>query len=189
MLKALRDQPEPDRQALAELEARRNASIRASSDKVEAGLKKILDRRQFTRLEQIRYQTEGPKAFERPEVQERLNVSPEQVELIMTIIAQGERELVSASLVPVEVAPDFRNLTPEQRRASMETAAYKGAVKKFQESGVKVRGETMRMISKALTKGQRERYEKMVGEPFDFRKVWNGPKSGTPEAGKATTSR
>jgi hypothetical protein len=29
----------------------------------------------------------------------------------------------------------------------------------------------MRMILKLLTKGQRARYEKLIGEPFDFAKL------------------
>jgi hypothetical protein len=172
-VKSLGDQP--DRQALKELRERRSAHFYAAADRVEEGLKKLLDRRQFTRLGQIQYQAEGPAIFRRPEVQERLNLAPEQVEQVLAIVSLGERELSRASLVQDDVIPDPRLLTLEQLRASRETVAYKGAIKKVRESAVNISKETMRMVFKVLSKGQRERYQRMVGEPFDFKKSWEPP--------------
>lgn len=50
--------------------------------------------------------------------------------------------------------------------------AYKEAAKKARGAAVEIRGEAMRSIAKILTKRQRENYQKMIGEPFDFTKSW-----------------
>jgi hypothetical protein len=52
-----------------------------------------LQRAQRTRLEQIKLQADGPLAFERPEVLERLNLQAPQVELIQAILADGRGQM------------------------------------------------------------------------------------------------
>jgi Spy/CpxP family protein refolding chaperone len=162
----------PDRGALAELKAARTAYGQASVDRFDAALKRILGRPRFARLEQIWYQTEGPMAFTRPEFQERLNFSPEQSQLVTEIVNRGDVELGKAARLPAGALADPVSRSRQQRIEDRETVAFKNAVKKVQDSASAVRADTMRQIARVLTKGQREKYEKLIGEPFDFSKTW-----------------
>jgi hypothetical protein len=135
----------------------------------EAARVKALDRRQRARLDQIQLQAEGPTALTRPEIQERLNMSPEQSEAIGAIVAQGREELVRVSALPPELMPYA--MLPAQRAAVTKSKEYKSAVEKSRAAALKARGATMQMIAKVLTRKQRETYQKMLGEPFDLAKL------------------
>jgi hypothetical protein len=160
-----------------ELDPEEFAAFRASiypstapfREEVEAKLLKILDRRQRIRLDQIQIQADGPMAFKRSDFQERLNLSPGQVELITPIVDQGRQEIRNAAVVKAEVMP--LGLTAEQRRDLTKSEKFKSEVGKKRDAVVKARLTTMQVIAKHLTKGQRANYEKMVGEPFDFLKM------------------
>lgn len=183
-LEALGERPDP--QVQAELRARQSAFTQAAVDKLLARFGQVLDRRQNLHLDQIHYQTEGPMAFTRLEVQRRLNLAPEQIEQIMAIVAQGKQKNLAVMKQPAQAVPNFRSLTPEQRQAALQSAAYKNAKLRVQDSSVQIRGEAMRSISKVLTRRQRENYQKMLGEPFDFTKAWVPAK---PEEAPSTTPK
>jgi hypothetical protein len=170
----------PDPQALAVL----NESLRAiQADRQkqdEAILRKVLDRPQFTRLGEIQLQAEGPMAFTRHEIQERLNLGPDQVELIEEVVARGREAVRNAAVVSTEVVPT--RLTREKSRALLESKTSKSAIGKARDDAVKARKTTMQEIAKLLTKGQRAKYEAMVGEPFDFLKMQANAESRTLES-------
>jgi hypothetical protein len=140
------------------------------AQELDATLLKILDRDQGVRLNQIRYQAEGPEAFMRPEVQERLNLAPEQVEEIRAVVSEGKKGLRTAATLPPEVLD--QNQGPEERLKSMKSKGFKKAVDDAQSSILKVRSSTMKAVAEVMTKGQRDRYRKMIGEPFDFKNAW-----------------
>lgn len=191
-LQALGEDPDPQTLAVLREELREalDAAGPGALERWEAGLRKILDKRQATRLDQIHYQTEGPVAFNRPEIQRRLNLSPEQIEQISAIVAEGKRRLAAASRLPTEVFPaDPRSLSPEQRLAKTETKGYKDAVAKIQGTAVEIRSAVIQSIAKLLTRRQRENYQKMVGEPFDFTKTWASAKSEETRSEPSKTSR
>jgi hypothetical protein len=175
MKEQLGDQPDGKSIVAFRLGARR--AMDAFHEETKASLLEILDRHQLTRLVQIQYQAEGFTVFTRPEIQERLNLAAEQVEEILAIVAEGSREISNSSILPPEVVPQGR--TPEKRRVELESKTYKEAAVKAREAAVKSCGETMRRIAKVFTKGQRANFEKLVGEPFDFTKLWG---TATPTA-------
>jgi hypothetical protein len=176
----LGDQPDP--LASRAVRASLGDVLTAMDDQSEAAARKILDRSQYTRVEQIHFQSDGSSLFVRPEVQERLNLSPEQVQLIRAIVSQGNSERLAATILPPGVLPDPKESTREERLAFRKSAKYKGAVKDVRKAALKIRESTMQSIAKVLTRGQRERYLRMVGEPFDFKKLWDAPASQPTEA-------
>src|SRR5262245_25517601 len=149
--KELREASDPE--ALAEFRESAQAAHAAFSGETETSLLKVLDRSQRTRLLQIQYQAEGPKAFTRPEVQERLNLSPEQIEQILAIVSQGDVELRQAILAPEDLPKDIR-ADIEKRRAQLESKPFQDAIKNAEGAASKVRTSIMRDIAKVLTKGQ-----------------------------------
>jgi hypothetical protein len=176
LLKGLRAQG--DRQAyeaaVQELSQKSRADLLSLTRESEGPLMKVLDRRQRTRLEQILLQSEGPMAFTRPQVQERLNLSPDQIEAIGAIIEEGRAAIARAAEIPAGVLPAGQ-LTPEVRRTLVESKAARAEIDKGRETVLKARRSTMQMIAKVLTRKQRERYEAMLGEPFDMQKLQRYP--------------
>jgi hypothetical protein len=147
-------------------------------------------RGQFARLEQIHYQILGPQAFSRPEVQQRLNLDPDQVQEIRMIIRQARTETRAAATIPPGVLTE--SFTREEFLAAKESKAYKDGLKGAREAALKARLSAMRAIAKVLTKGQRAKYEKMVGEPFDIKGLWTPiepPASGARQETKPETAR
>jgi Spy/CpxP family protein refolding chaperone len=171
-----------DRQAELPLFQSRNAAFATENAEFEAAARKILDRRQLTRLEQIWAQAEGPMAFSRPEFRDRLYLAPEQIQEIGNIRREGSHQLEEASVVPRDVMPDARTTSQEQRLKIMEGKAYKNTIKGVEKKARQIRGSTMQAIAKVLTKGQRERFQKLIGEPFDFQKAANAAQAKPPEA-------
>src|SRR5205823_9578144 len=86
------------------------AHLRAEN---EAALKTILEPKQRSRLAQIVLQVQGPLAVAEPEIAARLNLGPEQVELIQAILedyqqaqdqvwAARRERINAASLSPID---------------------------------------------------------------------------------------
>jgi len=161
----------PDRGALAILRKSRDAFRRDRLPRLETALRDVLDSVQFARLEQIHYQTEGPIVFNRPEVQERLNLESGQIEMITGIVKRAGAELDRAARLPVDLSLDPRLPATEQSRAKFDSA-----VKKIQESAWAIREKTILQITNVLNERQQEKYKRIIGEPFDFKKTWNPAK-------------
>jgi Spy/CpxP family protein refolding chaperone len=68
-------------------------AMQALHSEADAAVMRELQRKQRTRLEQIKLQADGPLAFERPEVLERLNLEDSQIELIQEILADGRGQM------------------------------------------------------------------------------------------------
>jgi hypothetical protein len=154
----------------------------------ERPLVKVLDARQRTRLEQLQLQGEGPLAFRRPVIHERLNMSPGQIEMIETIITKGREAMNEASTVPKDLLPERRRLTPDDRAKLLESEKFQSEIKQRRAAVLKARQNTMLLIGKQLTKNQRANFDKMLGEPFDFAKAWPAPASSPPVSKSETKS-
>jgi Spy/CpxP family protein refolding chaperone len=163
-------------QEVSALAARANESAQPLREEREARLMKVLSRDQRERLEQIRLQAEGPMAFTRPEVQERLNMDPDQVALIAANVTEGRTTLSREAALPPEVRPP---LTPsaEERQRVLDSRAYKAAVEKSRATALQVRTKTMQAIAKVLTKKQRATYQSLLGEPFGLERLQAKPKA------------
>src|SRR5262249_30381649 len=78
---------------------------------------------QRTRLDQIELQVQNAMAFDRPEVQQQLDLSQSQIDQINTIAPQSRIEIERASDVPVDVKPKHGTDSPtmEDVRAFVKT--------------------------------------------------------------------
>jgi hypothetical protein len=153
---------------------------------LEAAKVRMLEPAQRRRMEQVRLQVEGPAAFRRPEVQERLNLSPDQVVEIQGIIDSGTRESILRSALPPESMEPW--LSP--RHGAADDAgpgkSFTSEVGKARDAALKVREATMREIGRVLTRRQRDRFQKMLGKPFALSAVRS--RSGPDEREKTTPS-
>ena len=84
---------EGDREGLAGVEQAQWKMALSLTREDERPLLNVLDKQQVSRLEQLQLRADGPWAFMRPEVQNRLRMSPEQVELVQALFEQGARRL------------------------------------------------------------------------------------------------
>lgn len=162
----------------------------------ENGLAKILDKSQRTRLSQVALQMEGIAAVTKPEVAKAINLSPDQQELIQQIIAQSRlMQMTSWMEQGIRMNSRFRErpvagAAPSGRRPTEKDAgAARAAVKADPDDEDQVRAEqakamrkefesmrartdtiqerTVLQIVKTLTLRQREKFVKLLGEPFD----------------------
>jgi Spy/CpxP family protein refolding chaperone len=178
--------PQPDPRAVAEAQRSLVESTAVLRAEAEAATLKALEPRQRTRLIQIRLQAEGPLAFSRPEVLERLNLAPDQIATIQEIVGDGRGRMTgdpAGSLASNEGNP---LVTPEQSRAFEGSNQPKAEAKEGRESTTGTRKATMQAIAKVLTKGQRSAYRKLVGEPFDLAKLQD---AGTAPAAATATKQ
>jgi beta-lactamase regulating signal transducer with metallopeptidase domain len=120
----------------------------------------LMDRRQRTRMEQIKLQLEGPLAFLKPEVQSKLNLSPEQIEQIDNLVTQGRREVLKAANVPGQV--DMRALNSGEISDEL-----KNTMAQSRRSALKAGRSTMHGIGKVLRPKQLASYQAMLGEAYD----------------------
>jgi hypothetical protein len=171
---------EADPQQFTEASQRTAAQATAMQAQVEAAKMKVLDRRQRIRLKQIQLQIEGPYAFTRPEIQDRLNVDQGQIEAVTAIMLEGREEAIRVSALSRNMLNTYFG-APSERTKLKESDDYQSELDKARKAAVKARAATMQRIAKVFTKKQRENYQKMLGEPFDILSLRTGSKPATPE--------
>jgi hypothetical protein len=163
----------------------------------EPAMLKVLDRGQRARLDQIQLQSWGAWAFLVPEVRNRLNMAPDQIERIRAIVEQGK------SFIPVihqktqdavtKVISEGKTADPaaaegNRKVSSKDQKAFASARATGREEMVQAHLSINRMVASVLTKKQRENYRKMLGKPF----IVNGqlvPKPSGPAAKEVTKSQ
>jgi hypothetical protein len=132
---------------------------RLSREEMDAKVKSILSSDQFKRFQQLQLQAEGPRAFSRPEIQEKLGLSDTQKAKIQSIL-QSERQ----GPPPGDGQTDMRKAMKERReRLEQELTAV-------------------------LTDDQKATWKSMTGAKFDFpmmggpggRRGFGGPGGGGP---------
>ena len=149
----------------------------------------VLDQRQSARLEQIQLQADGPMAFTRPQIQERLNLAPEQVEEISGIVSQGRDAIDKAARVPASLVPATPRLSPELRRSLLQSKDAKRNIESSRERVSHARQATLQSIAKVLTREQRKVMENMLGAPFDFEKTSRSTPRSQPARPSASSSQ
>jgi hypothetical protein len=112
---------------------------------MEAKVKGILNADQYARYQQLALQAEGPRAFGRKDVAEKLNLSEDQQQKI--------REIHEANR-PQPPAPGGQGGPPD--------------FEKMRAEGDKRREEIMQKILGVLTSNQKSTWNSMVGKPFKF---------------------
>jgi hypothetical protein len=173
---------EADPQLLTEATQKTVAQSRGMQGQVVAAQMKVLDRRQRTRLEQIQLQIEGPYAFTRPEIQDRLNMDPGQIEAVTAMAHEGREEAIRVSALPRDMLSTYIGGAPSERTKMTKSDGYQSELDKARKAALKARAATMQRIAKVFTKKQRENYQKMLGEPFDILSLRTGSKPATPES-------
>lgn len=136
----------------------------------EEAIKKTLNPKQRIRFEEIRLQAEGPFAFLDPETHQMLNLDPGQLETIEAILTEGRNMVISAMRSPVGSRAGAGQPTTKKRVPSVAKQG-EDVLKQRQEAVRNARNKTMSEISRVLTKGQRTKYRKMLGEPYDLQKL------------------
>jgi hypothetical protein len=149
----------------------------------EAAALNALDRSQRRRLDEIRLQAEGPLAFLRAEVQERLNMDEQQIETLTAIVAEAREAMKQRDAVPAELrqfvhaAPGGKIETEPEHVDEM-----KAWTKKRFDERVKERESLYRAIGKVLRAQQRALYDKMRGERFEIMELRRPAPSALPAA-------
>lgn len=170
----------------------------------EAGLAKILNKGQRTRLEQIALQMEGVSALARPEVAESIYLSPEQVEEIQQILAGAKTQQIGHFLrqglamrgrrgpdanaggpapfaggdrpAPRPTEAKKADAEPEDpeaqaKRRQAERQRRQSEFSKLREGSDQIQDAATAKILRVLARKQRERFDKLLGEPFDPAKL------------------
>ncbi len=138
---------------------------------VEKPYLKVLDKKQAKRLEEIQIRADGYMAFERPDVLDRLGLTPEQAEAIDARVAASRRSVFAATAIAVSAATDSTTMSEEQKQALLATKDYQAEVEKVQARVIEARSAALREIRKLLTNPQQATFKNMAGEPFDFGKL------------------
>jgi hypothetical protein len=173
-----------DPEKVAEKIAKAEASFFSVMSVTGPALLKTLERGQRGRLDEIRLQAEGPFAFTRPEIVERLNIDPERAEAIKAIIADGREEQIRVSALPTAMERAYFSRSDPAHLTQPSTKAFQSELEKARQAALKVRGKTMQMIGRLLTKNQRAKYQKILGEPFDLAKLRTAPAATQPSDSK-----
>jgi hypothetical protein len=164
-LRELGSDPALQVEARQELVQSFNEATRRLQAETDAAVFKTLDPRVRTRLREIQYQVEGPLAFERPEMLEKLLLDEDQLAMVRETAAIGREQMKSDAAVLIrDVNAKGQARTPSEKET-------RTAVKKNTGATILSREATTKAILKILTKGQRARYEKLLGEPFDLAKL------------------
>jgi len=171
--------------------------ILAIREEGETAVTKILTRSQRIRLEQIALQQEGQWALTRPEIAQRLNMSPEQQGLIQEIMVQMRQGMLQQAQGDLSrllgessgngrvdrEATQADTLTPQLKSQMVDMP--KKAEDRIRLQVAQGRQQASREIGKILTRKQRERFNRMLGKPFDPSKPGRG---GDPRAASDTRS-
>ena len=112
---------------------------------LNAKIKEILMPEQWERLQQIRIQAGGFRAFLSQELQQKLKITEEQLEKIRTTAQQHFQEM----------------------REQLRSAFQSGDREKLREAIAKGQKEVMEKVLGILSDSQREAYKKLTGEPFE----------------------
>ena len=178
-----------NQEGLAELERANWKLVFSLTKESERPLLQVLDSGQRSRLEQLQLQADGPYAFIRPEVQDRLRMSAEQVEAVKAIFEQGRQAIAQSATLPAGAKPVARGLPPSKRVELLKSKDFAYQVENVRKQIVTARGSTMRGIAEFLNKNQRATFEKMLGEPFEFPKIPDRQPLSDRTAGAAENGR
>lgn len=129
---------------------------------MDGKLGKILEPEQYERLLEITLQIAGPLAVVRPEIQRRLKVPPPQAALI--------RDVYQRYVEAVEPCKKHRHSVFTALRQAEDPDEYRSLRKQLARSDEdlkRLRAEAARAIAKLLSRRQKDRFNEMLGEPFD----------------------
>lgn len=138
----------------------KDAALADLESSADASLRKILDAGQRARLAELALQAEGPQAFLKPYLIQALDLSEDQVEQIQGILGAVRERQDQAKAI-------------QKRSAELGTLALEKVTKDRQKAqlrgfALKVGRRAMAEIGKVLSKKQKDKYSKLLGEPIDL---------------------
>jgi hypothetical protein len=172
----------------------------------EGSLAKILDKKQTVRLNQIALQMEGIAALGRPEMAEVMNLSPDQTQSIQEILNETKNNQLAfvmregmamrnrrptdtpAATATAKAKADEAPVEDEEARAKARAAnrgRMQAQVSKMRDGTDQIQNASNAKILKLLSRKQKERFDKLLGPPFDPAK-FSGPTRPVAEAKAAT---
>lgn len=132
------------------------------AEKARKQLLEILSPGQLERLKQLRLQIQGLAVFTDPEVASALQLTEEQKQKLRQLHQEVQKQTR-------EVWESARNLSREEREAKRG---------EFREKMQQIHKEAMSKALDILTPEQKEKFEKMQGEKFDFGEMFPKPFRG-----------
>jgi hypothetical protein len=152
-------------------------SVPAIREQTEAALKKILKPGQFSRLQQIDLQAQGPLVVVRPDVARALNLSSNQIEQAQTVInqatGQGREQMMRSGF---EFFQSLQNNNSNNTNNNQQPPPDPEVMReRFQTHMVNLRtsaqgleDKAVQQVNRILTKAQRTKFNAMLGPPFDL---------------------
>lgn len=153
--------------------------MREATAVAEKELGKILTKPQKERIAQIQLQQQGDFAVTTPEMQQKLNMSPDQIEQINAIMDQSNQARREMMTGPNSMFSMFSSPTGGFDRAAMQSKMQDPkfreqmdkAREKSQQQRDVLQNQTLQQIGRLLTKKQKANFAKMKGPPFDLAKL------------------
>ncbi len=154
----------------------------------EGGLAKVLDKKQLTRLNQIALQMEGIAALGRDEVAEAVYLTPEQTQSVKDVLAETKNNQLAfvmqqgmamrmrrptptpAPTADAKAKTDADPVDPEEAKTKARAAGrerMQTQVAKMRDGTDKIQDESTTKVLKILTRKQKDRFDKLLGPPFD----------------------
>ncbi|MFO0952146.1 MAG: hypothetical protein U0835_13550 [Isosphaeraceae bacterium] len=139
---------------------------------LDRALLDVLTSDQRRRLDEIALQQAGPLFVAKPEGARLLGLGFPQVERIQAIIAESEASIESEMKTrlgpPAQPTAFEGKLTDEQRAQLLAAQARRNAGQKIT---YQVEAKAIIAVRRVLTGKQRERYDRLLGKPFDLRRL------------------
>jgi hypothetical protein len=173
------------------------AMIAQLREQHETAIAKLLEPKQRKRLSEIALQLEGPLAVSRPEIAAKINMRPEQVELVQELIraySESADRLFRDHDQRLQAIRDRGVQTVEGRGGGAAkadrpggTAAPKNAgepasvkandaeVARFRNDADSALAAVIKQVGKVLSQRQKETFNRLLGEPFDLAAVRPSP--------------
>jgi hypothetical protein len=132
-------------------------------DEYRANALEVLDKNQRKRATEIGLQVMGPLAVAWPEIKEELLIGPDQGEFLGKVIEDYDRrksDLTRAYLAAVKQRAQARDARAHE--------AAQEAIDKTEAQLIKVEDEAVKALSKLLSRTQKNRFNRLLGEPFDL---------------------
>lgn len=177
------------RRALAVLLEKDAVARRALAHDLDAAVMRILDERQGRRLSQIQLQAEGPMAFTRPELRQRLGLSAEQEVAIKSLVSRGRLAMYKPSMALSENLPDFSRASRQEIQERKESKSYQLEIARIRQATLRARDDTTQGILEVLSEAQRAEYRRSLGRPFPFDRIWEDMSPLPENQGGDPTSR
>jgi len=196
--------PNPEQmQAMREQMQAAMAKMEKATDKAYAS---VLKPDQIQRLKEIELQQQGPRAVMRPDIADKLNIGPDQMEQLQQVQNESRAQMGQmfqamrgaggfggpggrggglAGINPQQFRRPDGTFDRDAMKAEMEKPENKAKIDEARAAAEKARAQmdaqreqidnqVNKEISRVLTKGQKTKFNKMLGKPFDLTKLDTG---------------